>query len=217
MNLVDDDRVYRAQGLGGLRGEQQIKRLRRGDENLGRMAGKASPLPLRRVAGSNADGGFCEGNAHAASHVGNAGQGRAQVALHIDGESLERRNVNDAAALLPTGFVWMEHEPVKAPEKCRERLTGPGGSQDQCVFSACDHWPAHPLRSSRRVKDSAKPGCRDGMKAGERIGYRSRNRGGVGFRLVRVGPVGRHAAMSIAHGEEEAKARSPEGSTVQGR
>ena len=100
VNLVDDDGVDGAQSLGGLRGEQQVERLGRGDENVGGMAGEACALALRRVAGADADGGLVEGDAHAAGHVGHAGERRAQVALHVDGQGLERRDVEDAAALL---------------------------------------------------------------------------------------------------------------------
>jgi hypothetical protein len=105
VNLVDDDRVHGAQRLGGLRGEQQVERLRRGDENVGRMARKARALPLRRVAGAHADGGLAEGDAHAPRHVGHAGQRRAQIALHVHGQRLQRRNVNNAAALARSRFL----------------------------------------------------------------------------------------------------------------
>ena len=74
VNLIDDDRIDGAQGVGGLRGEQQVERLRRGDENLGRMAGEARALPLRRVASADADGGLAEFDAHAPGHVGHAGK-----------------------------------------------------------------------------------------------------------------------------------------------
>ena len=187
MNLVDDDRVDGAQRLGGLRGEQQVERLGRGDEDLGGMAGKARALPLRRVAGANADGRLAEGDAHAAGHVGHAGQRRAQVALHVDGESLEGRNVDDAAALLPVRWKRMEHEPIQAPEEGGESFAGAGGGQDERILSARNHRPAHPLRGGGGVKDGAKPGCRDRMEAGKRIGVR-----------VRVGPVAGHAPLRIA-------------------
>ena len=55
VNLVDDDGFDSAQGLGGLRCQDQIQRLRCGDQNVGRMPRETCPLALRCVAGANAD------------------------------------------------------------------------------------------------------------------------------------------------------------------
>ena len=55
VNLVDDDRVDRAQRLARVRRQQQIERLRRRDQNVGRLALKAGALGLRRVAGADRD------------------------------------------------------------------------------------------------------------------------------------------------------------------
>ena len=173
VNLVDDDRVDGAQSLGGLRGEQQVERLGRGDENLGGMAGKAGALPLRRVAGANADGRFAEGNAHAAGHVGHAGQGRAQIALHVDGQSLEGRNVDDAAAFaLRSARSGWSIRRSRHQRKAARVLPVPVGARIERALPAGDHRPAQPLRGGGGVKDSAKPGCRDRMEAGKRIGSR---------------------------------------------
>src|SRR5208337_5587194 len=55
MNLIDDDGVDGAKCVGGLGGEQQIERLRGGDEDLGRLAAEAGSFALGRVAGADAD------------------------------------------------------------------------------------------------------------------------------------------------------------------
>ncbi len=157
VDLVDDDGVDGAQGVGGLRGEQQIERLGRGDEDFGGLAGEAGALPLRRVSGADADGGLAEIDAHAAGHVGHAGQGRAEVALHVDGEGFERRDVDDAATLLRPSGGALEHEAVETPEKGGERFAGAGGGQDERTLSARDDRPAHALGSGGGIKDSAKP------------------------------------------------------------
>ena len=100
VNLVDDDGVDGAQGVGGLRGEQQVERLRGGDEDVGWMACEPGAFPLRRVAGADADERIVEGHALAAGHVGDPSERRTQVALHVNSEGLEWRDVDDAAALL---------------------------------------------------------------------------------------------------------------------
>jgi len=98
VNLVHDNRFNRAQRAGRARGEQQVERLGRGDENIGRLTRKAGTLALRSVAGTHVDIRFVNRNAHAASHVCDTHQRRAQIALNVNGERLERRNVNDATA-----------------------------------------------------------------------------------------------------------------------
>ncbi len=111
MNLVDDDRVNRSQSFGRLRSQQEVEGLRRGDQNLCGIAAEAGALLLRRVAGPNADGRVVKRNALAASHVGDAGQRRPQIALDVDGQGFQRRNVDNLAALLLVAHV-VQHEPV---------------------------------------------------------------------------------------------------------
>ena len=62
--------------------------------------------------------------------VGDAGERRAKVALDVNGERLERRDVEHAAALGPVWRVF-EHQPVEAPKKRRERLARSGRRQDE--------------------------------------------------------------------------------------
>jgi len=104
MDLVDDDGFDGAKRLGGLGGQQQVERLGGGDEDVGRIAGKTGPFALWGISGPDADGWFVERNSATASHVGNAGERRPEVALDVDGECLERRNVDDAAAASPRGL-----------------------------------------------------------------------------------------------------------------
>jgi hypothetical protein len=98
VNLVDDDGVDGAEGLGGLGSEQQVERLGSGDEDVGGLAAEACALALGGVAGADADERLVERDIHAAGHVGDAGEGRAEVALDVDSEGFEGRDVDDAAA-----------------------------------------------------------------------------------------------------------------------
>ena len=101
VDLVDDDRVDRAQRLARVRRQQQIERLRRGDQDVGRLALEARALGCRRVAG--ADGDRRRRRSASPRAVGDprdAGERRAQVALDVDRERLERRDVEHAAALV---------------------------------------------------------------------------------------------------------------------
>ena len=55
VDLVDDHRVDRAQRLAGVRGQQQVQRLGRGDQDVGRLALEARALGGGRVAGADRD------------------------------------------------------------------------------------------------------------------------------------------------------------------
>ena len=202
VNLVNDDRVDGAQSLGCSRREHQVERFGGGDEDVGWVTPEASTFALRGVAGADADRRFVKGHAAATRHVGNAGKGRAQVAFDVDGQGLEGRDIDDAAApILPFGQI-VEHEPVQAPEEGCQGLAGAGGGENQGALPARDHRPAQTLRSGGAIKDGFEPLCCDGMEAGERIGIRS----GVA-RGFRIRPAGRHACLSIPRvgSEEEAK------------
>ena len=61
VDLVDDHRLDVAQGLAGRRGEHEVERLGRGDEQVGRVAHELAALVGRGVARAHADGGRVEG------------------------------------------------------------------------------------------------------------------------------------------------------------
>ena len=53
VDLVDDDPLRAGEELARLRGEHEVERLGRGDEDVRRRAQHRRPLPLRRVAGAH--------------------------------------------------------------------------------------------------------------------------------------------------------------------
>ena len=100
VHLVDDHRLDAAQRLPRGRGEQQEERLGRGDQDVRRGAGEQPPLVGRGVAGAHADGDLRRRDAEPAGGLPDAGQRRPQVALDVDGERLERADVEHPAAAL---------------------------------------------------------------------------------------------------------------------
>ena len=98
VDLVDDHGVDRAQRLARVRGEQQVERLGRRDQDVGRLALEPRALGGRRVAGADGDRGHVKRRRRGARPVGDAGERRAQVALDVDRQRLERRDVEDAAS-----------------------------------------------------------------------------------------------------------------------
>lgn len=190
VDLVDDDGFDVAKGLGGVGGEQQVERFGGGDQDLAGMAAEAGALFLGRIAGANADLRDVDRGAGLLGHVGDAGEGRAEVAFDVDRESFERGDVDDARA----GMRWAltEHEFVEAPQEGGESFAGSGGGEDEGGFAAGDCGPAVTLGRRGLIEDGAKPGCRDGVKEGERV---SRDRlGGCGALAcgLRIGGLAWH-------------------------
>ena len=97
VDFVDDDGVYGAEGLGGLGGEQEVEGFGGGDEDFRRSLAEAGALLLAGVAGADADLRVADGNAHAAGHVGDAGERGAEVAFDVNCEGFERGDVDDSA------------------------------------------------------------------------------------------------------------------------
>jgi hypothetical protein len=99
VDLVDDDGLDGAEAFGGVRCEDMVERLGGGDEDVGRVAAEALAFALGRIAGANADLRFVKRDAAAAGHVGDPCKRRSEVTLHVDGQSLERGDVEDSRAL----------------------------------------------------------------------------------------------------------------------
>ena len=111
----------------------------------------------RRVAGANRHRRHVERHALRRGHVGDARQRRAQVALHVHGERLERRQVQHAAARVALGHV-REHQAIEARQERGQRLAGAGRRENQRGLAAGNRRPALPLRAGRRLERAAEPG-----------------------------------------------------------
>ena len=156
MNFVHDDRFDGTQSLAGIGSQQEVKRFRRGDENIRGMAQKSGALRRRSVPRSNRNLRFVKCGAQAPRGLRDAHQRRAQIALHVNGQCLDRRYIEDAAALL-FSRNRSEHQPVDAPQKSGQRFAGAGGSKDQSGFTARDGRPTLQLRLRRSSKNRFKP------------------------------------------------------------
>ena len=149
--------------------QHQVERFGGRDENVGGMAAETGAFALGRITGADTDEGLVKWNASAAGHVGYTGERRAEVALHIDGESFEGRHVNDLAASFSSFRPRVEHQAVEAPEECGKGFACSGWSKDEGALAACDDRPAQALRGRRRVKDRMKPFSCDGVETSERV------------------------------------------------
>ena len=88
--------------------------------------------------------------------------GAAQVALDVDGQRLERADVEHPAAPHRVGRHGLGGQPVEGGQERGERLAGPGRRDDEGVLAAGDRVPrARPApASARRTRRRARPGWR---------------------------------------------------------
>ncbi len=106
MQLVENDAAERAEQIrriGG--GEQQRQLLRRRQQNLRRIAALALALRGRRVAGAGLD-------ADRQLHFGDR---RFEIARDIDGERLQRRNVERVQAAVAAHVAAGRDKPLSSP------------------------------------------------------------------------------------------------------
>ena len=169
VDLVDDHRVDGTQRFARVRGQQQVDRLGRGDQDVGGIALKTRALDRGRVSGAYGDRRHTVGIAARGRAVGDAGERGAEVALDVDGERLQRRKVEHAAAG-PGDFVPGALSPSLASagggsnisrlmhqRKAVRVLPLPVGREDQRRLAACDRRPALRLRWCRRRERRAEP------------------------------------------------------------
>ena len=75
VDLIDDHRVDAAQAGGGIRGKQQIQRLRGSDQNLCRMPPEPASFLLRCVTGADTDLRLVKSDSCLPGHIRDARQG----------------------------------------------------------------------------------------------------------------------------------------------
>ena len=145
VDLVDDHGLDPAQRLTGLRGQHQEERLRRRDQNVGRLLQQLAPFPLGRVPRADAD-----------AEVGLDPRERsAQVPLDVVVERLQRRDVEQAQA-----GSRFRVEPVDAVQEGGECLAGAGRGLDQDMPAGGDRRPARRLRRGRPGERPLEPAPR---------------------------------------------------------
>ena len=157
VHLVDDHALDPAQGLARLAGEHQEQRLGRGDQNVRRRGRHPPPVGRRGVAGADADGEVGDRVAEPLGGVPDAGQRRPQVALDVDGQRLERGDVEHPAAGLLVRRRLLARELVQRPQERREGLAGPGGRHDEGVAPGGHRPPGTLLGRRRRGEGGPEP------------------------------------------------------------
>ena len=158
VHLVDDDRLDAAQRLAGLGGEHQEQRLGGRDHDVRGRGGELAAVGRRGVAGADADADLGHVDAEPLGGVADAGERGPEVALDVDRERLQRRDVEDPAA---TGLLrrLAGEQPVERPQERRQRLAGSGGGHDQRVPARSDRLPRADLGGRRLGERRTEPGA----------------------------------------------------------
>ena len=163
VDLVDDDRVDVAQHVARIRRQEQVERLGRGDQDVGRVASEAGTFGRRRVARPDGHLWQVVRDALLSRETADAGKRRAQVPLDVDGQRLQRRDVEDAAPLLLLGRR-LEHQAIDAPEEPGQRLAAARGRQQQGARTTRDDGPALRLRCGGSAERTPEPARHHGVK-----------------------------------------------------
>ena len=143
--LVEDHRLDGLEQLAAPGREQQVQRLRRRDQDVGRRPEHPLAVALRRVT---------RADAHRERRA-DPGERPPQVALDVVVERLERRDVEQPKTLARRGV-----QPVDAEEKGREGLPRAGRRLDEDVPARRDRRPGELLRRCRAGEGALEPGPR---------------------------------------------------------
>ena len=90
VDLVDDHRIDGAERVAGVRRQEEVQRLGRRDQDVGRIPLEPCALDRGRIAGPDRDGRHVMGLAASDGAVRDAGKRRAKVPLDVDRQRLER-------------------------------------------------------------------------------------------------------------------------------
>ena len=143
VDLVDDHGLDRAKIVAALlRCQQDVERLRRGDENVRRPFEHGPAFRGQRIAGAHRG---ADGRAQVAARQGqflNLPQRHLQVLLHIVAERFERRDVDHRRGRCKRAIDGLADQLIDTDEKRGQRLARAGRGGDQRRPSREDRRPA---------------------------------------------------------------------------
>ena len=168
VDLVHDHGLHASQRLTGGAGQYEEQRLRGGDEDVRRHLVEAATLIGRRVARADADRDVRYRQVKALRRLPDAGQGGPEVALDVDGQCLQRADVEDPAPVPRLLRHGGGGEPVERPEEGRQGLAASGGSDDEGVTASGDGVPRTLLRRRRALERTREPRLGSGGEPLER-------------------------------------------------
>src|SRR5437764_760884 len=167
VDLVHDDEARARQRRAETgRGQQDVERLRRRDEDVRRPPRHGLPLRRQRVA--RADGHADLGQVEPLRLGGGAdsGQRRTQVLLDVVVQRAQGRDVDDVDAVLEPALQPEAVQVVERPQERCQRLAGARRRDDERVASGGDRVPAVALRGRRLGEGRVEPATDERQELG---------------------------------------------------
>src|SRR5579875_3381710 len=158
MNLIDDHGRHAAEEFPrSLRGQQNVERLGRGDQDVGRLAQHSPAIAHRRIAGSYRGANRSEARPVPAGALDQLAQRHFEALANVVAQRLERRDIDDPNLVGELAARGTPDQIVEAKRKGGERLPGAGRGRDEDVAAGPDQRPAAELWLSRVTIASNEP------------------------------------------------------------
>ena len=123
MNLIDDQRAHGAQYLApAFAGQKDVKRFRRGNNNMWRFLGHRHAVFRRRITRTHQRANFDPINSCRFEILLNAFKRRFQVDLNVVAQRLERRDIYDIGFVREMPASCLPNEIVDGRQKCCQCL-----------------------------------------------------------------------------------------------
>ncbi len=155
------------EGTAFFRGQQDVKRLRGGNQDVGRMRQHRPAFRRERVAGAHRR---ADGRHRQASRSGQRGdltERHFQILANVVAQCLERRNINDFGTVLEGAAQGLANQAVDAGKKRRQRLAGAGGRANECGLTREYGWPSPLLRFRGRAEPGREPFLDERVRPGQ--------------------------------------------------
>ncbi len=155
VDLVDDDGLDGAErGPAPGRRDEEVERLGRGDDEGARRPDHRRPLAGGGVAGADPDREVGRRQPELPRLRGDLGQRPLEVLGDVDGQRLQRRDVDDPRAGDRLAPGVGEVQAVDGHEEAGQRLAGARRRRDQRVLAGGDGWPGGLLRRRRPLGEA---------------------------------------------------------------
>ena len=171
VDFIHDDRFDVAQNRAALiRGQQNVERLWRGNEDVRRALEHGAPLGHERVATADRGANLRHEQAALAGHGENFSQRNFEVFLDVVAQCLQWRDVKDFSSISEIACQSLAHEAINAREECSQRFSGACRRGNQRGAAGENVRPALLLRLGWRGKALDKPLRYERVSPGKRCG-----------------------------------------------
>ncbi len=158
VDFVNDNGFNIAQNrTTSLSGQQNVERLRRGDQNVRWPLQHGPPFVHERVAGADRCANLRHQQSTVARHLQNLAQRPFEILLDIVAQRFQRRHIQNFGAVFEMTGQCFAHQSINAGQKRGESFARAGRGRNERRAPGEDVRPSLFLRLGRRTKLSDKP------------------------------------------------------------